>query len=734
MAKTSELTLNVRGLQCASCVSSVERGVSSLAGVTACRVNLAVGSAVVEFDRSLLTEEHIIGKIRELGFDAAPGTPDVLLANQQTEDSARRLFRLSLLASVPLMVLAMWPMFAGDFLFSSFIDSILQVVLAAFVMFFPGLKIFKDAALQTKHLRANMNTLISIGTLAAFGWSIFAIVRIWSGHDEDLYLDSAGMIITLILLGRYLEAGARRKAGGAIEELLRLRPTTTTAIINGVEIEIEAAAARSGMHLLIKPGERVAADGEIIEGTPTIDESVLTGESIPVDKRPGLQVIGGSLNGNTPFTMKVTATGKDSFLANIIRLVGDAQSKKAPVQSLADRVAGVFAPTVLGIALVTGLCWFFLAPDNPMMIRSVIAVLIVACPCALGLATPTAVLAGTGRGAREGIIVKGGDILESVSSIDTVVFDKTGTLTQGALDVVSIQTGGQIPEHNLVRMVGSAEIQSEHPVGQALKRHMFERQISPAVVKNVESRPGYGLLADCDGRRLIVGNQSMMEQEGVSFGPLLLKSKREMEQGKTVVFAALDGQVVGMISLADRVRGDARELIAELQGRMARVTMISGDNRTTAAGVARSLGLDDFEAEIKPHQKQLIVESYRRAGFKVAMVGDGVNDAPALAAATIGIAIGSGTDVAMEAADVVLVRSELSAVSKLFRLSEISLKIIRQNLFWAFAYNVVAIPIAAGLFYPVTGLTLSPIIAAMAMSLSSVFVVTNSLRLSRIDL
>ncbi len=734
MAKTSELTLNVQGLQCASCVSSVEQAVSSLTGVTVCRVNLVLGSAVVEFDRSLLSEDNIIGKIRELGFDAAVGTPDVLLANRRTEGNAHRLFRLSLLAAVPLMVLAMWPMFAGSSLLGPFVDGTVQALLAAFVMFYPGLGIFKDAALQTRHFRANMNTLISMGTLAAFGWSVFALVRIWAGHDEDLYFDSAGMIITLILLGRYLEAGARRKAGRAIEELLKLRPTKATAIINGVEVEIEAAAARAGMHLLIKPGERVAADGEIIEGTPTVDESVLTGESMPVDKRPGANVIGGSLNGNTPFTMKVTATGKDSFLANIIRLVGDAQSKKAPVQNLADRVAGVFAPTVLGIALLTGICWFFFAPDSPMMIRSVIAVLIVACPCALGLATPAAVLAGTGRGAREGIIIKGGDILEAVSSIDTVVFDKTGTLTRGALDVVSVQTGGQIPEHNLIRMVGSVEVQSEHPVGQALKRHMFERQISPAVVKNVESRPGCGLLADCDGRRLVVGNQSMMEQEGVSFGPLLLRSKREMEEGKTVVFAAMDGQVVGMISLADRVRGDARDLIAELQARMDRVTMISGDNRTTAAGVARSLGLEDFEAEIKPDQKQLIVESYRRAGFKVAMVGDGVNDAPALAAATIGIAIGSGTDVAIEAADVVLVRPELSAVSKLFRLSEISLKIIRQNLFWAFAYNVVAIPIAAGLFYPITGLTLSPIIAAMAMSLSSIFVVTNSLRLSRIDL
>jgi Cu+-exporting ATPase len=369
-----------------------------------------------------------------------------------------------------------------------------------------------------------------------------------------------------------------------------------------------------------------------------------------------------------------------------------------------------------------------------MLVRSVIAVLIIACPCALGLATPAAVLVGTGRGAREGIIIKGGDILEELSRIDTVVFDKTGTLTKGRLEVVGLETFGRISEQNLIRMVGSVENQSEHPVGRAVVRLMKQRQIAPAVVRDVETRPGYGMVGDCDSRRLVIGNRALMEQEQVSFGPALRRGEQEMESGRTVIFVALDGQVIGLVSLADQVRGDARELIAGLKRRMTKVVMISGDNYKTASGVARSLGLDDFEAEIKPDQKKVIVESYRRAGFNTAMVGDGINDAPALAAATIGVAVGSGTQVAIETADVVLVRSQLEAVTRMFRLSLETMKTIRQNLFWAFFYNVLAIPVAAGLFYPALGLSLSPALAALAMSFSSVFVVTNSLRLGRVGL
>jgi Cu+-exporting ATPase len=478
----------------------------------------------------------------------------------------------------------------------------------------------------------------------------------------------------------------------------------------------------------------VPADGRVIEGAPVADESLLTGESLPVEKQPGDTVIGGSLNGNSPFTMEVTASADSSFLSSIIRLVGEAQSRKAPVQRLADRVAGIFVPVVIAIAAVTGVIWYIAAPDSPMLIRSIVSVLIVACPCALGLATPAAVLAGSGRGAREGIIFKGGDVIEALSRVNAVVFDKTGTLTKGILEVVEVKTFGGISEQDLIRIVGSIETQSEHPVGVAIARYMKERQISPTVVKRVEARPGYGVVAEVDGRPVIVGNPALMESRNISFGPSLMQSDRDTETGQTVVFAAMDGRVIGTIALADQVRSDARDLIAELKQSMQRVTMLSGDNRKTAAGVAAALGLEDYEAEVQPSQKQVLIQSLRRDGYNVAMIGDGINDAPALAAADIGIAIGSGADVAKEAADVVLVRSELSSVSRMFKLSRYTLRTIRQNLFWAFAYNLVAIPVAAGLFYPVFGLALSPMIAALAMSLSSVFVVANSLHLNRIRL
>ncbi len=579
-----------------------------------------------------------------------------------------------------------------------------------------------------------MNSLIALGTLTAFGWSLFVLLSAGEHGHHDLYFESAGMIITLILLGRFLEARAKRRAGRAIEELVKLRPTMATAIINNVQVEIDSSALQPGMVLLVRPGDRVPADGVIIEGEAVLDESLLTGESLPVERRVGGAVIGGSVNGNTPFQMRAEATGEDCFVAGVIRLVSEAQARKAPVQNLADRVAAVFVPIVLVLAATTGLLWYFLAPESGMAVRSVISVLIIACPCALGLATPAAILVGTGRGAREGIIIKGGDVLETLSTIDTVIFDKTGTLTTGQLEVVTVRTFGPVAEQNLIRLVGSIESQSEHPVAKALMRYMKERQLQPAVVRNVAARPGFGVVGECDDRHLVIGSRNLLEQEKINFGPSLLQGEKEMESGRTVVFVAQDGQVVGLISLADETRHDAREVIERLRRDGLRVIMLSGDNRATAGGVAHSLGLTEFEAEIRPEQKKDIVESYRRAGQRVAMIGDGINDAPALAAASVGVAIGSGTQVAIEAADVVLVRSQLVGVPRMFQLARVAMKTIRQNLFWAFFYNVIAIPIAAGLLFPVSGLTMSPVLAALAMSLSSVFVITNSLRLSRVAL
>ena len=735
MAQVEKLYLNVTGMHCASCVASIERELNQLAGVEECRVNLATRSAEVAFDKSRVSEDVIIERIRNTGFGATAGSPDILTANIREVASARDQLILAVLLAAPLMVVAMVPMALGHPLLPAWADGWLQAILAAAVLCFPGLKILIDAFTQARHHRLNMNSLIALGTLTAFGWSVYVVMAGGTEHHHhDLYFESVAMIVTLILVGRYLEARARRRAGRAIEELVRLRPTRATAIINEVEVEIDAATLQPGMMVLVRPGDRIPADGVIIVGEPVVDESLLTGESLPVEKRTGAQVIGGSINGNSPFKMKATATGEDCFVAGVVRLVSEAQTRKAPVQKMADKVSGVFVPIVFGLALITGILWHLLAPESNMAMRSVVSVLIIACPCALGLATPAAVLVGTGRGAREGIIFKGGDVLETLAGIDTVVFDKTGTLTAGRLEVVHVRTFGMVSEQNLVRMVGSVENQSEHPVAQAIVRYMRQRQIQPAVVRNVEARPGYGMVGECDGRRLIFGSRRLLEVADVNFGPALRQGEIEMETGRTVVFVALDGQVIGLFSLADQIRNDAREVVDRLKRRMPRVTMISGDNRVTAQGVARSLGLEHFEAEVLPAQKQVVVESLRRAGYSVAMVGDGINDAPALAAATVGVALGSGTQVAIESADVVLVRPDLIGLVHMFNLATETMRTIRQNLFWAFFYNVIAIPIAAGLLYPVAGLSLSPSLAALAMSLSSVFVVSNSLRLGRVAL
>jgi P-type Cu+ transporter len=734
MARTEKLNLSISGMHCASCVASIERELNGMDGISECRVNLATRSGLVVYDRDLLGVPVIVERIKGLGFQATVGTPDVLSGNIEEEKSARGRLLTAVMLAVPLMVLSMGAMLLSRPWFSPLADGLVQTVLVALILTWPGRPILQDAVRQLRHLRTNMNSLIALGTLTAFGWSLFMLVGGGEHGHHDLYYESAGMIITLILLGRFLEARAKRRAGKAIEELIKLRPATATAIINNVEIELEAAVLQPGMILLVRPGERVPADGVIIEGEAVLDEALLTGESMPVERNVGGAVIGGSVNGNTPFKMKAEATGEDCFIAGVVRLVSEAQARKAPVQNLADRVAAVFVPAVLVLAAVTGLLWYLLAPEAGMAIRSVIAVLIIACPCALGLATPAAILVGTGRGAREGIIIKGGDVLESLATVDTVIFDKTGTLTTGQLEVVTVRTFGQVAEQNLLRMIGSIESQSEHPVAKAVMRYMRERQLQPAVVRKVVAMPGFGVVGECDGCSLVIGSRSLLEQEQINFGPSLLQGEKEMEAGRTVVFVARDGQVVGLLSLADQIRTDAREVVERLRLGKQRVVMLSGDNRATAAGVARSLGLEEFEAEIRPEQKKLIVESYRQAGSNVAMIGDGINDAPALAAATVGVAIGTGTQVAIEAADVVLVRPELAGVPRMFQLAQLVMSTIRQNLFWAFFYNVVAIPIAAGLFLPIFGLTLSPVLAALAMSLSSICVISNSLRLSRVTL
>ncbi len=733
MANSEELTLKIEGMHCAGCVSVIEKGVDKLNGVDSCNVNLAIHSATIEFD-SEITSEKIIQTIEELGYKATIGRPDILAANEKERKKTKADFILSFVLALPLMVIAMSPMFFGHIIFGELYNAITQAVLAGIVIFYSGKSIIKDAFLQTRYFRANMNSLIAMGSLSAYFWSLYVLYKIMNGKTDMLYFESGAMIITLILLGRFLEAKSKGKAGEAIEALLKLTPSKAMAVINGVEIEIDTSVVKEGMTLLVRPGERIPADGKLTENNPFIDESMLTGESMPVEKKESDSVYGGSLNGTIPFKMIVTASGDKTFLASIIRLVSDAQSKKAPVQKLADRVSSVFVPIVLGIALITAACWYFFAPNDPMFIRSVISVLIIACPCSLGLATPTAILAGTGRAAKEGIIIRGGDILEKVTKVDSIIFDKTGTLTHGELEIAFLKSFGEKSDTEFLTIVASAEKQSEHPVANAIVKHAENNKVEFVTIQNIESLPGAGLKGDYDGRKLLIGNKHLMDQENIDISTAEKFAEDQMDKGRTIVYAALENRVIGVIALADKIRSEAKEVIGNLRKIIKEVTMLSGDSRKTACGVARSIGLENFEAEVRPDQKQMIVESLQKAGYTIAMVGDGINDAPALAKADVGIAIGTGTDIAIESSDIVLVQTELYSVEKLFVLSKQTLRVIKQNLFWAFIYNILAIPVAAGLFYPIFGITLSPMLAAAAMSFSSLFVVSNSLRLNKLEL
>jgi len=735
MAKSDELTLNIGGMHCASCVANIERGVEAMTGVENCRVNLATRSGVVRFDPATTSVDQIIAVVSELGFGAKVGQADILQAVGRDLRQALVWFQVALAMALPLMVFSMWPMVSDGSIISPRWDGVGQLILAGLLLFVAGRSILIDAFRQTIHLRANMNSLIALGTLTAFIWSVVMMIRSFpepaQGH---LYFESAGMIITLILLGRYLETRVRGRAGQALGALVGLQPDQARAIINNIEVEVEAGALQPRMIVLVRPGERLPADGIIVEGSPALDESLLTGESLPVDKAPGDKVIGGSLNSGSPFRYEVSTPPGDGFLATMVRLVSDAQSRKAPVQMLADRVAAVFVPIVLGLALVTAAMWYWLAPTNPQLIRSVVSVLIIACPCALGLATPTAILAGTGRAAREGVIIRGGDVLQRLTEIDCVVFDKTGTLTRGELEVVETREFANVSRREMLRMVGSLEQVSEHPVAQAIVRHVEVEQLQAQDLAQVEVCPGLGIVGKHNGRLVLAGNQALMAAYRVDMSQVVEAARQQMSKGRTTVLVAMDGQVIGLVALSDRLRAEAQEALARLRPQVNTITIISGDSRVTTQEVARSLDVEDFEAEVRPEQKQTVIQTYARAGYRPLMVGDGINDAPALAAAEVGMAIASGTDVAIEAADVILVDSDLMAVPRTLEIARASLRIIKQNLFWAFFYNLLAIPLAAGLFYPFFGWSLSPIVAAAAMAFSSVFVVSNSLRLNRIDI
>ncbi len=730
MTDKNHLELRISGMHCASCAAAIEKGLARMEGISRCQVNYATGTAAVEYHREHLDEPRIISRIEELGYSAHSHSAG-LDPLEYEAPAARKAFLVSLILTLPVMIFSMWGPTQGVGLK---IRGTALALLTLPVLFFAGREIFSDAWKQTRRFSSNMNSLIALGSLAAYIYSLSMVLAVWGGwlhHEPHFYFETAAMIVMLILLGRYLESRAKDKARDSIGALLRLRPEKAIRVIDGREEEISVAEVEKGMILAVRPGDKIPADGEIVEGSSAVNEAMITGESLPVAKKPGDNIIGGSVNGQGALKFRVTGAGEETFLAGIIRLVSQAQNRKAPVQKLADKIAGVFVPIILGLAVLTFIIWLVFDRHSSMLFTAPVAVLIIACPCALGLATPTAILAGTGKAARKGIFIRGGDILETADKASHILFDKTGTLTQGKFEVIAVRTAESVPTEKLLALAGSVEAGSSHPLALAIVEKARSEGIDFLQVQDLVENPGSGVMANIGGARILVGNLAEMESSGIDFGPLAAAAREEMSRGKTVVFAAADKQPLGYFALADQIRPEVPEVITALAQSGRELVMITGDNYETARGVAENLGLTKFEADIKPDKKALVVETFRRAGNIVMMVGDGINDAPALAAANVGVALGSGTDVAMESADIILVRSDMNALKEALDISRATYRTIKQNLFWAFFYNMLAVPLAAGILYPVFGWSLSPMIAAAAMACSSLFVVTNSLRLLR---
>ena len=685
-----EVELPIGGMTCAACARTIEKQLGATAGVERASVNFATHIASVRYDAGRLGVEKLVAAVEDVGYEV-PAGPQELAEQAEGRDLRRRLI-VGAVFAIPVFVLGMtehWPL--------------VQMVLSLPVLGYSGLPFFRDAWTALRHRTANMNTLIALGTGTAFSYSLWVV----ASGGMDVYFEAAAVIVVLVLLGRMLEARARGRASDAIRKLMNLQPATARVMRSGKETEIPLADLRVGDEVIVRPGERVPVDGVVREGASEIDESMLTGESLPVAKTVGSTVCGGTVNGAGAFRFEAAKVGKDTALARIVELVKRAQGSKAPVSRMADVVSGYFTVVVLGIAIVTFAVWFVYAPIGTALVNAV-AVLIVACPCAMGLATPTAIMAGSGRGAGRGILFKGGDALEAAARVDTVVFDKTGTITTGKPVVTRVRALNGFSEDEIVRLAAAVEQWSEHPVARAVMARAGGAK--PETSTGFRAIPGRGAEAAVAGRVVLVGKG---------------------EAGAIAI--DVGGVHAGEIGIADEVKPGAADAVRELRAMGVEVWMITGDHERVARDVARQTGIDDAHvlAGVLPERKQQEVARLRAEGRRVAMVGDGINDAPALASADVGIAIGTGTDIAIEAGGIILMRGDPRGVAEALTLARRTLRVIRQNLFWAFAYNAVGIPLAAGVFYPWTGWMLSPMIASAAMAMSSVSVVMNSLRLRR---
>lgn len=738
--------LDVRGMTCAACSAAVERAVSKLPGAQSVSVSLPAEILALDYDPSELSLQQVVAAVAEAGYEA------LLPLEQPVEDEfekkkgrqARRLrnlrgrFIFSVVLTLPLLIISMGPMLGLRL--PAFLDAQINPLnnaLAQWLLTTPvvimGWSYYRNGFRNLSRLHPNMDSLIAIGTGSAYLYSLYALLQIARGHTHfahSLYFESAAVVLTLITLGKYLESRATGKTSEAIQKLMALSPKKARVIRAGTEVEIDARHVMLGDEVVVRPGESFPVDGVLLQGATSVDESMLTGESLPIEKMVGDQVTGASMNINGAVCFRATRVGKDTALAQIIRLVEDAQGSKAPIAKMADKISGIFVPIVMGLGVLAALGWALIGKESVEFSLTIfVAVMVIACPCALGLATPMALTVGMGKGAENGVLIKNGDALEKTQRVDTILLDKTGTITEGKPAVTDILPLAGRSERELLLVAGSAEQGSEHPLGKAILRAAEEQGLDLVEVSGFRALPGLGLEAHLEGQLVRVGNQKMMSKSIVLSEDDQTVAQVLANDGKTPMFVALGESLLGIIAVADTVKPDSRAAIDELHKMGIRVAMVTGDNRRTAEAIGCAMGLDEVFSEVLPDQKAGIVSLLKDQGRFVAMVGDGINDAPALASADVGVAIGTGTDVAIASADIVLMRSTLMDVPAAVDLSKKTMRNIRQNLFWAFAYNVIGIPIAMGLLHLFGGPLLNPMIAGAAMSMSSVSVVTNALRL-----
>lgn len=740
-------TFAIEGMTCASCAQTIEKAVGKLSGVDKASVNLATEKMQVSYNPSAISVSDVTGAVSNSGYAAVLETTDTQDHSraEKREKKEKRMkqlsnrFGISIIFTIPLLIISMGPMVGMplpnivDPMINAFNFSLLQLILTLPIMgvsweyFQKGFKtLFKG--------HPNMDSLIALGTAAAFVYSLAATIGTGLGYgnfSDLLYYEVTGVILTLHTLGLFLEERSKGQMSSAIEKLVNLAPKTARVIRDGVEQEITVEEVALGDVIRVRPGESMPVDGVVVEGRTSVDESMLTGESIPVEKEDGDEVIGASINKNGSINYRATRVGSDTTLSQIIKLVEDAQGSKAPIARMADIITRYFVPIVIALAVLAGVAWLIAGQSGIFALSVIITTLVIACPCALGLATPTSIMVGTGKGAEHGVLIKSGEALETTHNLETIVFDKTGTLTEGKPIVTDILVTPLITKENLLYYAASGETGSEHPLGEAIVQKSKEENMTLAKPDHFEAIPGHGIRVEIEGKDMYIGNRKLMLEQKIDLSSMEKESDRLADEGKTPMYLSIDGELAGIIAVADTLKENSMKAVKELRRRGVEVIMITGDNKRTAKAIAKQVGIDSVLSEVLPEDKAEEVKKLQETGKKVAMVGDGINDAPALAQADIGIAVGSGTDVAIESADIVLMRNDLTTVLTAIDLSHATLRNIKQNLFWAFAYNFVGIPVAMGLLYIFGGPLMSPMFAAVAMSFSSVSVLLNALRLRR---